>query len=116
MFFVRPPPPISKLGVYRTLSPKAGVRVSPLALGGASIGDQLNESQGYQDKETSFVILDTYFDLGGNFIDTANNYRNGSSEAFIGEWAEKRGIRDQLFIATKASGRQLEAAPILFNL
>ena len=24
-----------------------------------------------------------------------------SSEAFIGEWAEKRGIRDQLVIATK---------------
>ena len=25
----------------------------------------------------------------------------GSSEMFIGEWAEARGIRDQLFIATK---------------
>jgi aryl-alcohol dehydrogenase-like predicted oxidoreductase len=24
-----------------------------------------------------------------------------TSEAFIGEWAEKRGIRDQLVIATK---------------
>ena len=24
-----------------------------------------------------------------------------SSERFIGEWAEARGIRDQLFIATK---------------
>ena len=24
-----------------------------------------------------------------------------SSETFIGEWAEARGIRDQLFIATK---------------
>jgi hypothetical protein len=26
-----------------------------------------------------------------------------TSEEFIGEWAEKRGIRDQLVIATKAS-------------
>jgi aryl-alcohol dehydrogenase-like predicted oxidoreductase len=26
-----------------------------------------------------------------------------TSEQFIGEWAEKRGIRDQLVIATKAS-------------
>ena len=26
-----------------------------------------------------------------------------SSEMFIGEWAEARGIRDQLFIATKVS-------------
>jgi hypothetical protein len=29
--------------------------------------------------------------------------QDGSSERFIGEWAEKRGIRDKLFIATKAS-------------
>ena len=29
-----------------------------------------------------------------------------SSETFIGEWAEARGIRDQLFIATKV-GRSL---------
>jgi aryl-alcohol dehydrogenase-like predicted oxidoreductase len=27
--------------------------------------------------------------------------QDGTSEEFIGEWAEKRGIRDQLFIATK---------------
>ena len=29
--------------------------------------------------------------------------QDGTSEEFIGEWAEKRGIRDQLVIATKAS-------------
>ena len=29
------------------------------------------------------------------------NSQDGSSEQFIGEWAEKRGIRDRLFIATK---------------
>ena len=27
--------------------------------------------------------------------------QNETSEMFIGEWAEARGIRDQLFIATK---------------
>jgi len=53
------------------------------------------------DKENSFKLLDAYFDAGGNFIDTANNYQEETSEAFIGEWAEKRGIRDQLVIATK---------------
>ncbi|KAI9442879.1 Aldo/keto reductase, partial [Lactarius psammicola] len=37
----------------------------------------------------------------GNFIDTANSYQDGTSEGFIGEWAEKRAIRDQLVIATK---------------
>ena len=29
--------------------------------------------------------------------------QDGSSEQFIGEWAEARGIRDQLIIATKVS-------------
>ena len=28
------------------------------------------------------------------------NSQDGSSEAFIGEWAEQRGIRDRLFSAT----------------
>lgn len=31
------------------------------------------------------------------------NSQSGSSEQFIGEWAEERGVRDQLFIATKVS-------------
>jgi aryl-alcohol dehydrogenase-like predicted oxidoreductase len=67
-----------------------------------SIGDQWSSiGMGSMDKESSFKLLDAYFDNGGNFIDTANNYQNESSERFIGEWAEARGIRDQLFIATK---------------
>ncbi|KAI9441820.1 NADP-dependent oxidoreductase domain-containing protein [Lactarius indigo] len=97
-----PPPPASKLARYRTLSPRAGVRVSPICLGGMSIGDKWHEvGLGAMDKESSFRLLDAYFDLGGNFIDTANSYQDGTSEEFIGEWAEKRGIRDQLVIATK---------------
>ena len=75
------------------------------------------------DKQSSFKLLDAYYDAGGNAIDTANNCgpylscspntarshplsfltdQDESSEEFIGEWAEKRGIRDQLVIATKA--------------
>jgi len=78
------------------------VRVSPIQLGAMSIGDKWNNlGMGSMDKESSFKLLDAYFDLGGNFIDTANNYQDETSEQFIGEWAEKRGIRDQLVIATK---------------
>jgi anti-sigma factor ChrR (cupin superfamily) len=89
-----PPPPPTKLGRYRILSPHAGVRVSPLQLGAMSIGDQWqNYGMGSMDKESSFKLLDAYFDAGvssprhyshhylelllilsqGNFIDTANN-------------------------------------------
>ncbi len=53
------------------------------------------------DKDTTFEILDYFYDQGGNFIDTANNYQNEESETWIGEWMEKRGVRDQMVLATK---------------
>ncbi|KAI0071466.1 aryl-alcohol dehydrogenase [Panus rudis PR-1116 ss-1] len=97
-----PPLPKTKLGRHRQLSPSAGIHVSPIALGAMSIGDKWAPyGMGAMDKESSFKLLDAYFDAGGNFIDTANNYQSESSEEFIGEWMEKRGNRDQLVIATK---------------
>lgn len=93
--------PVSELGRYRILSAASGLRVSPLALGAMSIGDSWSDMMGSMDKENSFKLLDAFYDAGGNFIDTANNYQNEQSEAWIGEWAAKRGIRDQLVIATK---------------
>ncbi|KAF5377118.1 hypothetical protein D9757_008808 [Collybiopsis confluens] len=125
MSFKPAPPPPSKLGLYRVLSPRAGVHVSPIQLGAMSIGDQWNDFMGSMDKESSFKLLDAYFDLGGNFIGrctaisilltiSKNPFyavtspdakfslsQNGTSEEFIGEWVEKRNIRDQLVIATK---------------
>ncbi|PPQ64459.1 hypothetical protein CVT24_008469 [Panaeolus cyanescens] len=99
-----PPAPKTGLSRYRVLSPRASVRLSPLQLGAMSIGDKWEQyGMGSMDKVSSFKLLDAYYDNGGNFIDTANNYQDETSEEFIGEWAEKRGIRDQLFIATKYS-------------
>jgi aryl-alcohol dehydrogenase-like predicted oxidoreductase len=73
-FWAPPPAPPTKLGVYRTLSPLAGIHVSPLQLGAMSIGDKWDSiGMGSMDKESSFKLLDAYFDKGGNFIDTANN-------------------------------------------
>ncbi|RFU78260.1 aryl-alcohol dehydrogenase aad14 [Trichoderma arundinaceum] len=93
--------PKTELGRFRILAPSAGIRVSPLALGAMSIGDSWTDWMGSMDKESSFKLLDAFFDAGGNFIDTANNYQNEQSETWIGEWAAKRGIRDQLVLATK---------------
>lgn len=39
-------------------------------------------------------------ELGGNFIDTANNYQDEQSEHIVGAWMEKRGIRDEIVLAT----------------
>ncbi|GJJ13408.1 hypothetical protein Clacol_007662 [Clathrus columnatus] len=103
-YYISPPPPPTKLGRYRVLSPNASVYVSPLQLGGASIGDKWsNIGMGKMDKDASIKLLDAYYDAGGNFIDTSCNYQDGTSEEFIGEWMEKRGIRDEMVIATKYS-------------
>lgn len=73
-FFAPAPEPTSKLGRYRALSPSAGIHVSPLVLGGMSIGEKwADQGMGSMDKETSRKLLDAFYDAGGNFIDTANN-------------------------------------------
>ena len=113
--FAPPPPPPTKLGLYRQLSPLAGVHVSPLQLGAMSIGDKWeNLGMGAMNKESSFALLDAFYDSGGNFIDTANSYQDESSEELLGEWMEKRGIRDQIVLATKvrASCLSLLAVPV----
>jgi len=67
------PPPESPLARYRVLSPRAGVHVSPIQLGAMSIGDKWADvGMGAMDKASSFKLLSAFFDLGGNFIDTAN--------------------------------------------
>jgi aryl-alcohol dehydrogenase-like predicted oxidoreductase len=95
------PEPKTELGRYRVLSRTAGVRVSPLCLGGMSFGDAWTKIMGSMDKEATFNLLNAFFDAGGNFIDTANNYQNEQSEAWLGEWMQKRGNRDQIVLATK---------------
>ena len=72
--FASVPPPPTKLGRYRQLAPRASVHVSPLCLGGMSIGDKWADfGFGQMDREYSFKLLDAYFNAGGNFIDTASN-------------------------------------------
>ncbi|KAG2177454.1 hypothetical protein INT44_007965 [Umbelopsis vinacea] len=97
------PEPSTELGRFRILSSTAGIRVSPLQLGAMSIGDAWTGVLGSMDKETAFKLLDAYFDAGGNFIDTANNYQNEQSEEWLGEWMALRKNRDQVVLATKFS-------------
>ncbi|KAJ5122965.1 Aryl-alcohol dehydrogenase (AAD) [Penicillium atrosanguineum] len=99
--FKAAPEPATPLGRYRILSSTSGMRVSPLQLGGMSIGDSWNQFMGSMNKEQSFKLLDAYAEAGGNFIDTANNYQNEQSETWIGEWMAARKNRDQMIIATK---------------
>ncbi|SFA78042.1 MULTISPECIES: aldo/keto reductase [unclassified Bacillus (in: firmicutes)] len=82
---------------YKLLG-KSGLRVSELALGTMTFG----EDWGFgASKEESKKIFDQFVEAGGNFIDTACNYTNGTSEKFIGEFIQ--GNREQFVIATKYS-------------
>ncbi|KAL4865284.1 hypothetical protein BDV12DRAFT_174914 [Aspergillus spectabilis] len=100
IFSLAPRPP-TLLGYHRVLSPSAGVKVSPLCLGAMNFGDSWKEFMGECNKEQSFALLDAFYNAGGNFVDTANNYQQEESETWIGEWMKKRGNRDQMVIATK---------------
>ena len=77
----------------------SGLRVSPLCLGAMTFGKEWGWGS---EPEEAKRILDAYVDRGGNFIDTANGYTKGHSEAIIGEHlAHDRKKRDRVVIATK---------------
>jgi aryl-alcohol dehydrogenase-like predicted oxidoreductase len=78
---------------------RSGVRVSPFCLGAMTFGEDWGWGSGV---EESRQIMDRYIELGGNFIDTANGYTKGHSEAIIGEHIGRHpSRRDRLVIATK---------------
>lgn len=84
---------------YYTLG-RSGLRVSRLALGTMTFGTEWGWGA---DEDTARQLFNTYIDAGGNFIDTADLYTNGTSEAWIGKFVAERGIRDRVAIATKFS-------------
>lgn len=77
-----------------------GLRVSELALGTMGFG---TEWKWGADRELSKKIFDLFAGAGGNFIDTANRYTEGTSEKFIGEFIASD--RDHFVVATKYSLR-----------
>ena len=80
---------------YKLLG-RSGLRVSELCLGTMTFGDDWGWGA---PKDESQKIFDKFVDAGGNFIDTANNYTNGTSEKFVGEFVKTD--RDHFVVATK---------------
>jgi aryl-alcohol dehydrogenase-like predicted oxidoreductase len=80
---------------YRLLG-KSGLRVSELCLGTMTFGEEFGWGS---PKEESRKVFDAFLEAGGNFLDTANIYTNGTSETFLGEFME--GQRQRLVVATK---------------
>lgn len=80
---------------YRSLG-SSGLKVSAIGLG-------TNQFGGKVDKKIAIDIVHAALDLGVNLIDTADVYRSGSSEEFIG--AALEGRRSRALVATKVRGK-----------
>ena len=80
---------------YRLLG-RSGLRVSEAALGTMTFG----EDWGWGAPEDECRrIFDRYAAAGGNFVDTANNYTDGSSERIVGRLVAPE--RERFVVATK---------------
>jgi aryl-alcohol dehydrogenase-like predicted oxidoreductase len=86
---------------YRLLG-RTGLRVSRLALGAMTFGEQRVGSHDWgSDDATARAVFDRYLEWGGNFVDTANNYTGGRSEELLGRFIAETGSRDRIVLATK---------------
>ncbi|TRL38284.1 aldo/keto reductase [Rhizobium straminoryzae] len=81
---------------------RTGLSIAPVVFGGNVFGWTADEN-------TSFALLDRFFEAGFNTIDTADVYsrwapghQGGESETIIGRWLKRGGVaRDKAIIVTK---------------
>ncbi len=90
---------------YKLFGP-SGLRVSELSLGTLTFGTEMGWGA---DKAESRRVFDLYAEAGGNFLDTANKYNEGTSESWTGEFIA--GQRDRFVVATKFSLSMREGDP-----
>ena len=80
--------------------PDCDLNPSVICMGGGSLCVENNDS-------VVFTLLDTYYQLGGNFIDSANIYGkwlpSGKNicDLNIGKWIKSRNIRNHIVITSK---------------
>ncbi len=85
---------------------------SAVCLGGGSLGSRLNQDE-------SFALLDTFFNAGGNFVDSAKIYSDwlpgerSVSEKTIGRWMKARGNRNSLIVTTKGAHTEMRDNKII---
>ena len=91
--------------------PHTDLYPSVICLGTVPFGTSLDTSN-------AFHLLDTFFEHGGNFIDTAHIYGGwapdglGLSEKIVGRWVKERGIKENIIVATKGAHPLLSALHI----
>ena len=87
---------------YTTLG-HSGIEISRLCLGGMSFGAPSTDFHQWTiGSDDTRTVIKRAFDLGVNFIDTANCYAHGTSEEYIGAALRDLGVaRDQVVLASK---------------
>jgi aryl-alcohol dehydrogenase-like predicted oxidoreductase len=93
-------PPIERRRLGRT-----DLEVSLIGLGTMTWGEQNTEDEAHEQ-------LDYARERGINFIDVAEMYpvppnpeTQGRTERFVGSWLSERGLREEVILATKVTGR-----------
>ena len=79
--------------LYRNLG-RTGLKVAAFCLGTNTFGRMTDQAQ-------SDAVLDAFFELGGNFVDTSDSYSRGESEKVLGTWMAARAKRHETIVATK---------------
>lgn len=89
--------------IQKRMMGRTGLRISELCLGTLNFGWKTDE-------KTAFAILDAYFAMGGNFIQSSSrspelflpSTATTVSEEIVGRWWRSRGLRrDDLFLVTR---------------
>ncbi len=96
---------------YRLLG-RTGLYVSEICLGTMTFGGQgFWKVMGGLEQDAATALVKQAFEAGVNFIDTANVYSQGESEQLTGNAIKSLGLpRDELIVATKATGTMNETA------
>jgi aryl-alcohol dehydrogenase-like predicted oxidoreductase len=87
---------VHPIGVRYKLLGHAGLRVSEICLGTMTFGTEWPLGC---DWDAAKSVFDAYANAGGNFLDTANRYTEGTSEKWIGDLVA--ADRDHFVVATK---------------
>lgn len=91
--------------------PNTELSPSILCLGTDNLG-------GTVDRDTSFLLMDTFMEAGGTYLDTAKIYADwlpgekSSSEKTVGRWMKSRGCRDKMVLATKGAHPNLDSMTV----
>lgn len=57
----------------------------------------------FDDFASASILLDAYYEAGGNVFDTAFIYAGGRTEAILGDWLRSRGVRDDAVVIGKGA-------------